>query len=204
MFFAQGRRLSVVFLAVALGAAAPPPVPAQDRPEFPVVGASVVLGRIFESDGKTPSRGAVVHALHLETNQIYQAEPSDEKGHYRLEGVPHGYLDLAVETGEGLFLGNQVINVPPGGKVVVHFTLVAFGDRPSAWWTGEEPREVGWLGRETSGVAELVKKARGREFWTSPKGVAVLSGVGGAALLAIAAGGDGEEAPPVSPSQPAP
>ena len=47
---------------------------------------------------------------------------------------------------------------------------------------------------EPSGVAEVRRKLRGREYWRSPGGVAILSGIGGVALLALAAGSDSEVA----------
>ncbi len=38
------------------------------------------------------------------------------------------------------------------------------------------------------------KKLRGREYWRGPAGVAILSGIGGVALLALAFGSDNEVA----------
>ena len=46
--------------------------------------------------------------------------------------------------------------------------------------------------QEPSGVAELRRKPKGREFWRSPKGVAIIAGIGGAGLLAIALGSESE------------
>ena len=54
---------------------------------------------------------------------------------------------------------------------------------------------------EPVGVAVVSEKATGREFWRGPKGIAILAGLGGAALLAFAAGGGNDE-PTASPSSP--
>ena len=42
------------------------------------------------------------------------------------------------------------------------------------------------------GHAQVFEKPSGREFWRSPKGIAIIAGIGGVALLAIAAGSGSE------------
>ena len=54
---------------------------------------------------------------------------------------------------------------------------------------------------EPVGVAVVREKETGREFWRGPKGIAILAGLGGAALLALAAGGGNDETT-ASPSDP--
>lgn len=167
-------------------------------------GTGRIHGKILASDGKTPVTGAVVHACYLDDERAFSSQPSGGSGEFEMEALPHGYVDLAVETPAGIFVANQVLNVTPGGKLGVQFMLTKYEERPADWWSGRERREVPCTGQSPTGVAELHQKVRGKEYFKTPAGIAILAGASGAALLAIAAGGGGGEsaASPASPSQP--
>lgn len=185
--------LLALFLFVLPATSAPPAEPeTADIPPSVVVGTAVLKGKVLGKDGKTPMEGVVVHAYHLETERNYVSGPTNSKGEYEITELPHGYVDLAVETPDGVFVGNQVVNLAPAGKAVVTFTLIGYEDRPRDWWADREPRGLPGLDKESTGVAELRQRAVGREFWKSPKGVALIAGAGGATLLAIASGGGGD------------
>jgi len=163
-------------------------------------GTSRIEGKIVRADGKTPAAGAVVRAVHLDTGKTYTSAPAGRNGEFEIAGLPFGYLDLSVETKEGVFLGNIVVNVPPGGSLALRLTLSPKAGEPSEWWA-EQPRPGGQEpGARPAGVAEVRTKPSGREYWKSPAGLAIIGGSVGAVLLAIAAGGGGEEA--ASPSTP--
>ena len=90
---------------------------------------------------------------------------------------------FAVETDEGLFAASTVLNLPPDSTGVVVLTLhPAVGESARRGFPGRE-------GEDPAGLAEMLEKVRGRAFWKSARGVAVLAG-GAGLLLLLLAGGD--------------
>lgn len=161
-----------------------------------------IRGKVYRSNGKTAVSGAVVSVYLLDTGNVIAAPPTGGNGEFALVGLPYGYADLYVETADGMFAGNQVLNLSPGGKVAVSLDLSSFADKPPAWWSGREPKELPGSGKKPVGVAELHSKVRGSEFWKTPGGIATLGAIGGAVLLAIAVGGGGGSSSNASPSTP--
>ncbi len=176
-------------------------IDAMDAPEVstpPPV--SRIEGKVLRSNGNTPMAGAIVSAFHLDTGKVYTSKPSDPSGEFEVEGLPYGYVDLSVETPEGVFVGNVVVNVPPGGSVGLRFSLTPYSERPGELPDDRSRDAAAAPGKAVAGVAEIRTRPRGREFWKSPAGIAVIGGSGGAVLLGIAAGGGGKQA--ASPSSP--
>ena len=146
-------------------------------------GNSKLAGKIVRADGRTVVSGAMVRAYHLSSEQVFTTA-TGSKGEYEFTGMPYGYFDVAVETSEGLFVADQVINLPPAGKAVLSMTIsTASGSQ------ADLARDFPGAEQEPVGVASVQQKLTGREFWRSPKGVGLIAGLGGAALLAIASGG---------------
>ncbi len=140
-----------------------------------------VRAKLTASDGKKPVEGAVLRAYVLDSGKVYEAPPSNAKGECLLEGLPYGYLDLDVETKEGHFAGSQVVLAPPRGMLAVSVRLSgAAGGAP--WWNASPP---GGAPGSPTGAAEVLVLKRGREFWKSPWGIAILGVAATAALLAI-------------------
>jgi hypothetical protein len=161
------------------------PVYAQHTPDD-VPGSAKITGKVVDSEGREV-RGARVLAVHLSSSRVFSGEPSRGNGEYVVTGLPYGYYDLAVEVADEVYVSNRVVNLAPAGTAAVSFTLVPFNPT-----TRGLSRTHPGSDAETVGVAELRTKPKGREFWRSPKGVAIVSGVAGAALLAIAAGSSSE------------
>jgi hypothetical protein len=149
-------------------------------------GTSRLVGKVLDRDGKG-IRGARVLAYHLSTERSFASEPTRGNGEYELENLPYGYFDLAVELSDGLYVSNRVVNVAPAGTTALIFTIV-----PDAPGSVAPPRAYVGSDRDVVGIADARPKAKGRDFWRGPKGVAVLAGLGGAALLAIVLGSDDE------------
>jgi len=195
-FFKAVRFLTALSLGLCL--ALQPALLAQEPAQEPApTGNSSLLGKIESFDGK-PMPGVRVLAYHLSSEAVYRSELTGSKGDYEIEGLPFGYFDLAVETDAGLFVANQVVNVAPAGKTSVSMTLAtsaqaAAGDPPARVFPGAS--------QEPSGVAAVSEKASGRDFWRSPKGVAIIAGGGALVLLAIA-GGSSSSNDNASPSSP--
>ncbi len=165
---------------------APQPARGQHVPEN-VPGTSRIEGRILDARGREIA-GARVLASHVSSGEVFASPPSRDNGKYLVAGLPYGYYDLAVETPAGLFVAERVINLAPAGTAELLLTLVLFD--PS---TAALARRHAGSGSDPTGLARMEEKPKGREFWRSPKGVAILGGLGGVALLALAFGADSED-----------
>ncbi len=161
-----------------------------------------IYGKVRAADGKTPVRGAVVHAYHLGGGGAFASAPTASNGSYEIGGLPFGHFDLVVETDEGAFVSSEVVSVPPAGKALVLLTVRRYEDQPEAWWKthGRRPLPDG-AGDEGAGIAGVIRKARGAEFWKTPKGIAIIAGSGTAVLLAVATSARDDEilASPATP-----
>jgi len=180
----QTSRLVVLTLLLA----GPSVVPAQ---EVGPPGGSILTGKVVASDGKSRIAGATVLAYHLSTETMHRSEPTDSKGRFRFEGLNLGYYDLAVQTPDGLFVGNQVINVPPAGKAEIDLTVTSYDELGAA---APEPREFPEVQLAALGAAQVQEGMTGKQYWRSPTGIAILGGIGGAILLGIALSGKEDSA----------
>ena len=85
--------------------------------------AGHLSGRIFVADGVTPRAGVVVKAANLSTSQIFTSSRTDGSGRYALEGLPSGQYQIAVETGEGLYVNRDQVPVLKGRKTLFSLAL---------------------------------------------------------------------------------
>lgn len=155
-------------------------------------------GKIFAADGKTPVEGAVVRLHFLDGDRVVESPGTDDDGEFEIEGLPHGYADLVVASGEDLFVGSRFVALPPSGKVRVRVSLARREDRSETWWAAKVPLELPRGGGSAAGIADLDTSLRGRDFWKSPAGIAVLAAAGGALLLAITIGGRDDDPDPTT------
>jgi hypothetical protein len=178
------RRVNLLALLLA-GGLAPTHAPAQG----PAEGTSSLTGRVQTAEGQ-PVQGVRVLAYHVTSQRLFRSEPTRGDAEYRIAGLTYGYVDLAVETAEGLFVADRVLNLAPAQKAAVILTILPAAELAPA--RRGELRQFPGAEGSPLGLAQLREKLRGREFWRSPMGVAILAGAGGAALLAIASGSDEE------------
>jgi hypothetical protein len=150
---------------------------------------SGLSGKITGYDGK-PVRGATVTVKSLDGTTSWTSLPSDKWGKYKLQGLRYGWAEVTVTTGEGNFLGDQAMNLPPGKKVEVSFSLLETRDKPASWWADrrvEVPK--GDSAAEVAGMAQSNQKLTGVEYWKSPAGIAIIVGAAVVALAFIGASG---------------
>ena len=146
--------------------------------------SSFLKGRDFAGDGKNPVAGATVMLYHLSTEYAV-SETTGSKGDFEIRFQLYGYFDLAVAADDGVYVANQVINLPPSGKSVVVLRLRRFAETtPSG-----ERRPFPGTDELPIGVAMLVEKLRGAAFWGSPRGLSVIGGAGAGLLLLLSGGG---------------
>lgn len=146
----------------------------------------------IRGEGGSPE-GTILNAYHIDTQQVFRSEPARNKGAVTIEGIPYGYFDLAVEMDGKLYVASQVVIVPPSGKVVISLVLEPYED------DGTAVRSFQGSDAPVEGVARLSRKAVGKEFWRGPAGIAIITGISGAGLLAIASGSDPAPISPVVP-----
>jgi hypothetical protein len=150
-------------------------------------GTARLSGRIVGPDAKRAVGTARVLAYHLTSRHVFDSAPAKPNGDYEIRGLPFGYFDLAVETPEGLWLADRVVNLPPAGKLELTLTVggasAPIGVPPGRVWPG---------GGALAPVGALQVRAapRGRDFWRSPKGIALVTGIVAVTLLAIASSGN--------------
>jgi len=111
-----GRRLMAFGLAVSLSG-----VPLS----FGQTAASsgLLTGRIFVADGVTPRPGVVVKAANLSTSQVFASTQTDKSGRYAFADLPSGRYQIAVETGEGLYVNQDRVPVLQGRKTLFSLAL---------------------------------------------------------------------------------
>jgi len=186
----QDLRIVLTWALVACLTAAPVAAQGSD----PADGTSALGGKVVSADGKAPVEGATVLAYHLSSEALFSSAPTNAKGDYTINGLPYGYFDLAVDTPDGLFVGNQVLNVAPSARAAANFTLTPTPEGQAG------PRDYPGSDETPTGLASVTEKLTGRAFWRSPRGVAILAGAGAVALLALAGGGgSSSNETPVSP-----
>ena len=186
------RRRSVWMLVTVVAAVACvlPGSMAADEATSPET--SRIEGKITSGSKKAPVADATVLAYHLATGTIFRSQPTAENGRFEFSGLPHGYFDMAVEAPDGLYVANQVVNVPPDGRAVSNFNL-----RPGG--AGSESRDFPGSDQAASGIATFA----GKSFSRKPKGIAIWTGSSVAVVaLALILSNDSDSNDPVSPSTP--
>ena len=188
------RRIAVLSLVVLLFGLGPAAAQEETGSDSPAAGNGRIEAKIqIRGQGGSPE-GTILTAYHIDTKQVFRSEPARQKGTVAITGIPYGYFDLAVEMDGALYVASQVVVVPPSGKVVISLMLEPYEDDSTAaarsFQGSESPVE---------GVARLSRKAVGKEFWRGPAGIAIITGISGAALLAIASGSDANPVSPINP-----
>jgi hypothetical protein len=168
--------------------------------------AGNLTGRIFVADGVTPRPGVVVKAANLSTSQVFTSTQTDKAGRYALADLPSGQYQVAVETGEGLYVNQDRVPVLQGRKTLFSLALnpAAAQDNPPPPAENPPPQEppqgtqppAGEKPPETPKPEETKEKEKGKKekapkeeggakkgggFWRSGWGVAV--GLGGGAIV---------------------
>lgn len=191
----MSRYRAALAALAALALLAQAPLTAWAQEPAPEPGKARLLGRVLDTDGK-PVRGASIVAYHLSSAQTFSSAETDSQGEFEMTGLPYGYFDVAVKSPSGLFVTDEVVNLPPAGKVAMTLTLVPGGTGAT------EPRGFAGLDETAVGIAQVGSRKTGGQFLKSPTGLAVLGGIGGALLLGLALSGGDDDEIPVSPTNP--
>ena len=164
-----------------------------------------VAGAVLLPDGLTPVPGVSVKAANVDTEQIYASVKTGQDGIYKLTGLPAGSYDLAVETSEGLYAADTLVEAIPGKRVIVSLAIksVAQEGQPAE---GEKAGEKGEADKgkeegknDDKAEPEPYKNPKKRKgFWRSPWGALVVI-IPGAVLLGVLANAIVGDSEPVTP-----
>ncbi len=92
---------------------------------FAAAGASF-RGKVVAAGGGAPRAGVVVALVApSSTEAIYRSSPTDDRGVFRVEGVPAGSYRLLVETPDGTFLASDPVELEAGPNRPVSLALRA-------------------------------------------------------------------------------
>jgi hypothetical protein len=195
-------------------------IPAANASTAPAVSAPVsthaeIRGNVFGADGLSAIAGVSVKAAHMETRRIYTSESTSADGVYKLRDLPPGSYDLAVQTPQGLFAADALVEAKAG-----HRTTVSLAIRPTARQEGQPQEEEKPEGEkpeeakpeEAAPEAEKPAEPEAQKpprksggFWRSPAGAAIAI-VAGAVVVGVAAnsavGDDEEDDEPLTQNSP--
>ena len=156
-------------------------------------GDSGIIGKILIR-GAAQESGTVL-AYHLATGAVFRAELGP-KGEFSFAGLQSGYYDIAIETADGLYVANQVVNAPPGGTASVKYELI------SSIALGEGPRPFPGSDQQASGIARLTSGGPKGGGGMSGKQVAIWGTAGGIAAVLLLSGSSSSSSGSSSPSNP--
>jgi len=166
----------LIALALGLAAGCAARAPKEQRPPA-VKGGSTIEGDILAVGGKEPAAASLVTAIHLETSKSYVSATS-ASGHFQLSGVPHGYYELAIASGDKLHVGAVPLVVGPDARIKIDVTLLETAPVSD---TGD-PVIIPILGQPATGGAKIAGLDH-KPFFKTPAGKA--TAIAGSVLLLL-------------------
>ena len=70
-----------------------------------------IIGYVYDTDGTTPLKDAVVRIKHVSTGAVFESNKSDSLGVFKIEGVEEGIYIFSVTTAQGGFNSNGPLGV---------------------------------------------------------------------------------------------
>ncbi len=74
-------------------------------------GENTFIGKVFGLDQTKPLVEAVVMGYHFETGKIFSSAPTKDTGSFTLNGLPDGFFELAIDTGDALYVVTEVMEI---------------------------------------------------------------------------------------------
>lgn len=160
-------------------------------------GGAGLHGVIYQMDGSAKYAGAKVTAINVKTRKQYVSNVTGEDGSYEISGMPAGSYDVAIDTGGGIFIADNLVDLNQNQRLSVSYSVQPM--RPAnRKVAGLEPPKgsatpVGSFRGSGDAVGDLTGGAR--SFWRSPGGIVLISVLVVGAALAIGNSGDSNASP---------
>jgi hypothetical protein len=128
---------------------------------FPSIGAADsstggIMGFVYGEDGKSPLQNAVVLLRGLNTQKLYQSEPTGETGAYKIPAIGEGTYVVGLKVNEEMFNTSNYISVTKGKTDTLSLSL-----QPPAPPPPESPPPPG-------------NKGKKKPFFKKPVGIATI------------------------------
>ncbi|MGH9749972.1 MAG: carboxypeptidase-like regulatory domain-containing protein [Candidatus Polarisedimenticolia bacterium] len=176
--------------ALGLGPLATAPLSAQED------GRGSIAGELFQADGRTTLEGARAYAINVKTGKQYISEVTNRGGNYRIDGLPAGTYDVALEINGQIYVADNLVDLSSGEGVSLSYSVQP--TRPANRQLTGLPRPKG-----SAAVLGVFKgnATAAPSFWRTPGGITLLSILGAGAAVAIigAVDDDDKEASPSAP-----
>lgn len=85
-------------------------------------GDRVLEGKILSDDGQA-IQGARVKVRNLDTGEEFTSAPTGSNGSYKLDNLPSGRYEVAVQTERGVYLGNRTVDLVNKTSQTYSFSL---------------------------------------------------------------------------------
>lgn len=145
------KAIALLFVLVSIG------TPAVADPA-----SATLSGVVRGSDGQAPLAGARVFAGDSATGEVFPSEPTEVDGTFEIHGLPPATYDLAVESGEGLYVIERPVVLDAGSEQAVGISVA-----PGMGISGPD-------GLPIEGQPLQPKNAAGRlKWWNNPGAAAV-------------------------------
>lgn len=150
--------------------------------------AGAIRGVIFKPDETSRLAGVVVTAINVKTGRRYGSNHTGDNGAYEIAALPAGTYDLAIESGEHLYVTDALIDLAEGQRLYLSFSLQPKG----AGSPSSEPGKASITFTDPGAVTPVAEPAgkpkKKKGFWKSAGGIAVITilvaGVVGAGISA--------------------
>lgn len=193
----RGALAAALLLYIALGPMLAVPAAAQADQ------GGAIRGVLYQADGRGKLGGAKVVVVDSKTGKQYNSGVTGDVGSYEVTGLPAGTYDLAIDVGGDIFVADNLIELAPGQKLSLSYSVQRGRPANRSVRGLKEPRgAAGVVGIfKGTGMASAFTRQAGSPFWSSPGGVILLSVLGAGAAVAIydAISDEDNQASPSSP-----
>lgn len=126
-----------------------------------------LMGFVYGKDGKSPIQDAIVLLRGVDTDKVYQSEPTSKTGNYRLSNIDTGIYVVGLKINEGAYNVDSYVKVASGKTDTLSLSLES---PPNPGNTA--PDEQGWCsheGKVFKSTREECSKRGGKFFSTKKK-----------------------------------
>ncbi len=97
-----------------------------------------LAGYVYQSDGTTPAKGAVVKLRNLASSAVFESGKTSELGYFKIDSVDKGLYVFGATTDQGDFNATDIIGIQPNATTKLSIALnVESGGQATVQQTGK-------------------------------------------------------------------